>query len=125
MGQASTSTWSGWLKRLLIFNFICLAWLFFRAPSVGEAWRWLGALGHWTWSASHLTALKFLLLFSIPLFVLDLVLELRQEEYPGEKLGLVTDRSGYVWRAGFAAGLLMLVFILGATEPSAFIYFQF
>ncbi|MBI3415674.1 MAG: MBOAT family protein [Verrucomicrobia bacterium] len=121
----SFSTLKRWLARIAVFHFVCLGWIFFRATSVNEAFRFLQGLARPTWLPQYWIALQFLAIFTVPLFLLDLRLERFQEEYPFEKLKPFGGALSYRRRAIFAACLLLAVLIFAATEPSAFIYFQF
>ena len=114
------SFWSvrGWLQRIFLFHLVCLTWIFFRAMSVSEAFHFIGGISQWAWRPEYLIALKFLALFTIPLFLLDLVLELRDEEY----IFAATPQS---WRVATAAALVGVIAFFAANEVSAFIYFQF
>ena len=112
------SNWSRWAKRVVIFHLVCLAWIFFRAESVGEAFYLLRGLGTVTWRPEFWIAFKFLVLFTVPLFVMDLVLERRSEEY-------VLERSRNLYRVAFATSMLVLVTLFSGNQINAFIYFQF
>ncbi len=112
--------WSAgaWMKRLLIFHVVCLCWVFFRAQSLHEAGRMLSGLGVWSWRPEYGTALLMLAAFSVPLFLLDLLLEIRQEEYP-------LMRIAEPWRIASAMTMAFLVLCFAANQVNAFIYFQF
>jgi D-alanyl-lipoteichoic acid acyltransferase DltB (MBOAT superfamily) len=114
-----------WARRILIFHIVCFAWIFFRAASFGDAVELLAGVSVLKWSPLYLTAFQFLALFTLPLLLLDLRLEHTAEEYPFQKMGASNSKVSYVLRAGAAAVLLVGVLIMGATESSAFIYFQF
>jgi D-alanyl-lipoteichoic acid acyltransferase DltB (MBOAT superfamily) len=107
-----------WMRRILWFHLVCLAWIFFRASSVAQAFHYLGGLGTLGWRPEFLPAFQFLALFSIPLFLLDLLLEYREEEYPFEK-------TPQMYQLAYAASVLVLVTLFSANEVNAFIYFQF
>lgn len=107
-----------WLQRFVVFQFVGLTWVFFRATSLREAVNMLRGLGRWEWRPEFLPALKFLLLFSIPLFLMDLALEMRDEEYLFEKAGL--ER-----RYALAGALAAIVLAFSGNQTNAFIYFQF
>jgi alginate O-acetyltransferase complex protein AlgI len=109
---------STWLRRILIFHLVCLSWIFFRAESLTAAWRMLGGLAHWSWQPSYLAAAKFLMLFSLPLFFLDLVLEATGDEY------LFQSRPHFQ-RVGVAWACILAIVLFGANQANAFIYFQF
>jgi D-alanyl-lipoteichoic acid acyltransferase DltB (MBOAT superfamily) len=126
-GQAALgdNLWALWLRRILIFHLVCIGWLFFRANSLSHAVQLLGGLSHCSWRAEYATAFAFLALFTIPLFLLDLVLERGGQEYPGEKWTPPDGKSAFTGRVALATILVVLVLVFGATQPSAFIYFQF
>lgn len=107
-----------WAQRILWFHLVCLAWIFFRAPSVTEVFHYLGGLGNLGWRPEFLPAFQFLALFSIPLFLLDLLLEYRDEEYLFEK-------TPPMYQLAYAASLLVAVTLFSANDVNAFIYFQF
>jgi alginate O-acetyltransferase complex protein AlgI len=116
--RPAKSNWSRWAKRVVIFHLVCLAWIFFRAESVGEAFYLLRGLGTVTWRPEFWIAFKFLALFTAPLFIMDLVLERRSEEY-------VLERSLNLYRVAFATSMLVLVTLFSGNQINAFIYFQF
>ena len=107
-----------WLKRILVFQFVCLAWVFFRAESLGAAVSFLGGLTDLTWRPEYLAAFEFLALFSIPLFVVDLLLERDGGEY-------VFQHRSPVFRTATAMGIVVMIALLSANQANAFIYFQF
>jgi alginate O-acetyltransferase complex protein AlgI len=107
-----------WVKRIALFQLVCVTWIFFRAQSVREAWHFLKGITVWSWSPQYWIALKFLAVFSLPLFLLDLVLETRDEEYAFEK-------SAPSYRLAWGTAILILITFFSANQASAFIYFQF
>ena len=109
---------SAWIRRIVVFHVVCVAWVFFRAPSLGEAMRMLGGATTWQWRPEYFTAFKFLTAFALPLFLVDLHMEASQEEY-------VFAWRPYVPRFAIAATLLVAVTLFAASDASAFIYFQF
>ena len=66
----------------------------------------------------YLTAFKFLALFSLPLFLVDLVLEKDGTEY-------LCQRRQPMFRVGLGLCTLVLLTMFSANEANAFIYFQF
>jgi D-alanyl-lipoteichoic acid acyltransferase DltB (MBOAT superfamily) len=114
-----------WGRRILVFHFVCLAWVFFRAPSLSEALQMLAGVTHLSWSPVYLTAIQFLVLFSLPLLLLDLRLEKHAEEYPFEKLRLPVSRRAFSYRIAAAAVMIIVVMLMSGIESNAFIYFQF
>lgn len=107
-----------WLARIAIFHLVCLAWIFFRAESVHAAFAMLQGLGHVVWSPEYAVALRFLVIFSVPLFLMDLVNEARGEEF-------LFERTFEMRRAAVGVALMALVAVLAANQLNAFIYFRF
>jgi D-alanyl-lipoteichoic acid acyltransferase DltB (MBOAT superfamily) len=107
-----------WLQRLLVFHFVGVTWIFFRAASIQDAIGMLRGLGRWVWRVEYGPALQFLLVFMIPMILLDLALEYRGEEYLFEKSG--TQR-----RCALAGALAAIVLAFSGNQTNAFIYFQF
>jgi hypothetical protein len=125
-----------WVRRILVFHFVCLAWVFFRAESVSEAFALLAGLGRLDWRPEYATALQFLVLFTVPLFLLDLRMERYGEEYPFENAvprgmdaapaaGRPVPKTSYRRRVAVAACAFLIVALFAGSNPNAFIYFQF
>ena len=117
---APVMSWSigAWASRIVLFHLVCLAWIFFRANSLGEALTLLGGLGTVVWRPEYGMALRFLAVFSLPLFVIDLMNESRGEEY-------VFERSVEPVRVAIGVAMMAFVTLLAANQLNAFIYFQF
>jgi len=107
-----------WVQRIFIFHLVCLSWVFFRADSLGSAASLLRGLTHFAWKPEYLVALKFLALFAIPLFLLDLHLEHTGQEY-------MFQEKTPLMRIATACGVVVLITFFSANQANAFIYFQF
>lgn len=107
-----------WFKRFIIFHLVCLAWVFFRAPTMGAAASFLGGLTTWNISENFYPLFLMLSVFSIPMFGLDLLENRRSEEF-------LTEKSSTVIQVVFGAVLLFAVVLFSANSSAAFIYFQF
>lgn len=115
---AAANTFQIWLKRIVVFNFVCLAFLIFRAASLGDAIRLIGNLLRWSAPLDFLPAFFLLGFYAVLILSVDLLLERSGEEYVTQNL------SPQLQIAGAVAGLLMIAF-LSTGGTSAFIYFQF
>jgi len=107
-----------WAKRIILFHFVCLSWIFFRADSLQSAGRLLQGLRHWVWRPEYLVSFKFLALFVIPLFLIDLYLEHSHEEY-------LFEHSTPLSRVLVGCSALALIAFFSGNQANAFIYFQF
>ena len=107
-----------WVRRIAVFHLVCLTWIFFRAASVGEAFQFLDGLRVFAWRPEYGVAFQFLAIFALPLFLIDLLNEARQEEY-------VVERFAYPWRVALGLTFMALITLFSANNANAFIYFQF
>ncbi len=113
------SSWGvTWLKRILLFNLVCLTWIFFRATSVHGAFVFLRGLTSLAWEPEYLIAFKFLALFSIPMFLMDLRMERYDEEY-------IFQRASPLFRTALGVSALAAIAFFSANQANTFIYFQF
>jgi len=107
-----------WIRRIIVFNFVCFTWVFFRAPSLGAAWNLLRQLANPAWSSDFPAAATFLAGFVVLALGLDLILENNNVEYPLQNLSPT-------WQMVTAAAGIVLVALLSLGQLNAFIYFQF
>src|SRR5260370_18226931 len=116
---APSSTIVGcWIRRIVVFHLVCIAWIFFRAASIPAAIEMLGGFGVWQWRGAYGITFKFLALFSIPLMLIDLQLEKTGDEY-------FLQSAGWTWRIAVASTAALIAAFFGANQSNAFIYFQF
>ncbi len=114
----SLTSWSLWAQRIVTFNILGLSLAFFRATSLHAAVQLLAGLSNFTWRREYASAFFMLCMFSIPLFVLDLLLEAHKDEYPFAK-------SSYAFRTSVAAAALVVLALFSGSSLNAFVYFQF
>jgi D-alanyl-lipoteichoic acid acyltransferase DltB (MBOAT superfamily) len=107
-----------WLARIVVFHLVCVTWIFFRAPSLAQAFSMLRGATRFVWVPEYAIAFRFLALFSVMLFLVDLVNEWRSEEYVFETL--VPAR-----RVAVGVAFMALITVLAANQLNAFIYFRF
>jgi alginate O-acetyltransferase complex protein AlgI len=105
------------LSRIATLCVVGVAWIFFRAQSLGEALRMLTGLVHPGWYTGLAPFLDVMLALGFVVVGLDLLLEKREEEYPFQQRP----------HCGLAIAVLMLLLTVtfGAPDSNAFIYFQF
>jgi alginate O-acetyltransferase complex protein AlgI len=109
---------SGWGQRILTFNVFCLSLAFFRAPSLSLATQFLSGLSNFAWRSEYASAFFMLSLFSVPLFVVDLLLEASNQEYP-------FANASYALRTTFATVALLVLALFSGNNLNAFVYFRF
>src|SRR6266404_1820670 len=116
--QRSAGFISLWAQRILTFNVLGLSLAFFRATSLRSAVQLLAGLSNFAWRSEYASAFFMLGLFSIPLFVVDLLLEASNQEYP-------FATSPYAFRTALAAVALVVLALFSGSNLNAFVYFQF
>jgi alginate O-acetyltransferase complex protein AlgI len=107
-----------WGQRILTFNIFCLSLAFFRATSLESAVQFLSGLSNFAWRSEYITAFFMLCLFSVPLFIADLVMEAASTEYPFAK-------TSYAFRTGLATAAFVILALFSGNTFNAFIYFRF
>lgn len=111
------------LRRLLTFGAVCLAWVFFRARSMGEATFIVSRLfSDWSLGFPVIGALPGRFLgFTLLTWMLMLILEKAQGSGPPRGLFPFPDWA----RWGLYLLLIFCCILLGNYDSLAFIYFQF
>src|SRR6201981_1615839 len=107
-----------WAQRILTFNILCLSLAFFRATSLHAAAAFLAGLSNFAWRPEYASAFFMLCLYSVPLFLIDLHLEVTDQEYP-------FATASYVFRTVLAACAFVALSLFSGSSLNAFVYFQF
>jgi alginate O-acetyltransferase complex protein AlgI len=116
--QVASRDWLKWGRRVITFQIVCLAWIFFRAESVSAALAMIKQLSHFQWSPEYSAAWLFLGLLGGVGLLIDLQLESSGNEY-------LFQREAWQLRYAAAVTAMALLILFSASEPHAFIYFQF
>lgn len=116
--KKETPLWSKALKIFLLFHFVCLTWVYFRAPSFGYATEFLASVAALDFSTELLTP------FVIGLIALGLLInfiprewDLRVQRAFGELPALA--------QGAIVAATLVALGAMGPDGVAPFIYFQF
>ncbi len=96
----------------------CLAWVFFRAHSINDAFEFLAGLGHFIWKPGYGAALIYLAALSGIMLLIDGRMESADEEYPFQHSSLPVPITA-------SLALVAITVLFGAMDSNAFIYFQF
>ena len=119
IGRRPTSLAGQVVATVLVFHFVCLGWIFFRAADFGVAWLYLCGLGS-GWGDGLQQAQPF----TVALILLGLVGQFT----PAGVLERSADALGRLpgWCQGSIAGLIAAAInALGPEGVAPFIYFQF
>jgi hypothetical protein len=108
-----------WLLRLLTFNVVCFAWIFFRADSLARAWEMITGLFTGWGEASPLVTSGVLLWI-----VVGIASQYLPKRVP---LGLMArfSRLPVVGQAAVLGAVLMLANAMGPQGVAPFIYYRF
>jgi alginate O-acetyltransferase complex protein AlgI len=107
-----------WVRRIIIFNLVCLAWVFFRIPSIRGAYEQILGAGTWQWLPIYGVTFQFLALYALMLFLIDLQLETSNGEY-------VLEARPLMLRIVTGVAICVFITLFGANQENAFIYFRF
>jgi alginate O-acetyltransferase complex protein AlgI len=105
-----------WLLRVLVFQFVCLGWVFFRAPTIHDAFVVLGRLVFHSGGGVDLGVVAVIALMLASQFVPRDVVARMQVAFTRWGLGV---------QVGALTFVLLLIDVLGPTGIAPFIYFRF
>lgn len=98
---------------------VVLAWLFFRAENLGQAWYFLGSFVHWQGSDLTGRFAAMVIVFGLVTLLLDIA------EY-ATRSELYLMRLRPAMTAGICAAVFVVVCLyMATTKPLPFVYFQF
>ena len=107
-----------YLRTLATFHFVCLAWIFFRAPSLETAWMVLGRIGSLTFSTANLTG-SFVFVLAV-----GALAHFVPRNWYETAVSVYADRPFYVQAAAMAL-LLLGVQYLASSGSTPFVYTRF
>jgi alginate O-acetyltransferase complex protein AlgI len=106
------------LSVFLVFNFVCLAWIFFRARTMGDAATYIAGFANWSAPVELVTPLNLILV------AFGLTIHFAPRETLGYAEGVFSARPLIV-RALFCALFVTVTDAFGLDDAAPFIYFQF
>ncbi|HEX2886792.1 MBOAT family protein [Vineibacter terrae] len=110
--------WTRVVSVLVIFHFVCLCWIFFRAEDLARAMELLGGLANWS------QPVELLNLFLLALIAFGMAIQFTPDDTL-QRLDRLYHRLP-TWGVGVACGVaLLLIEAVGGDGAAPFIYFQF
>ena len=108
-----------WLRRLATFNFVCLAWIFFRSDSLSLAWQMItGLFTRWGQPAPLVT-------FGVVVWiVVGIATQYLPARIPQGVMARLS-RLNLAWQSLALGATLMLANAMGPQGVAPFIYFRF
>ncbi|MBV8880579.1 MAG: MBOAT family protein, partial [Planctomycetaceae bacterium] len=103
------------VKQVLVFAFVCLAWIFFRAPTVGDAWTVLTRMVTTSWGDPKFPVVMGALLVAVWIY---------EELFAhGEKTRAFLELNPV--RVAMAVFMVLWLAVVAQPSTQSFIYFQF
>lgn len=118
-GRAFSRLCPRWVKILLTFHAVCLAWLFFRASTFAEAQRILLDIASFSAKDFHNPPINWQMWRIVGLW---LFYEWAEQRF---RLADRFFRAPWPFRFAVLYGVIVLVALFAELNPKAFIYFQF
>jgi alginate O-acetyltransferase complex protein AlgI len=106
-----------WASRTVTLMIVGIAWIFFRANHVSDAFAMIRDLGSWNWDPRFSAALTYMAVLGGIAMTVDVMMERSDDEY------LLQNKRHLA--PVLAMGAVVLIALFGATDANAFIYFQF
>jgi D-alanyl-lipoteichoic acid acyltransferase DltB (MBOAT superfamily) len=116
-GAVITLNPSLWLRRIVVFHVVCLAWVFFRASSVPDAFQVLGRIAFHS-STLPINGWVVVVIAGMLLAQLVPVSAVRRAQ-------AAVSHWSFRAQVSALAGVVLAVDVLGPTGVAPFIYFQF
>jgi D-alanyl-lipoteichoic acid acyltransferase DltB (MBOAT superfamily) len=117
--EPDSTRWRHWVSVFLTFQFVCLAWVFFRATSMSNAFAMLGRLVDGWGMASPLVTVMVVLTIAAVLLVQQLPSRL------GDRFVAGVSNAHLAVQVGTSAVILLVITTLGPTGVAPFIYYRF
>ncbi|ARN77656.1 membrane-bound O-acyltransferase family protein [Nonlabens spongiae] len=111
---------SGFASWLAIFTFVCFAWIFFRSPSITDAWSYITMIFDPAGSSSYFTSTGRLILLSVISFTAILCMMAVEFYFNKKNLREVRIKPRYLLLVALA-----ICFLGAFKDHASFIYFQF
>ncbi len=117
-GKPLPGAWGGFVSGVVTFNFVCLAWVFFRADGWQEALNFLAGIGRFD-APLHMNVLG-----GLALLALFFVATYYSERFSRESLNIL-HRTPLLLKPVLLAAVVLVVTMLGPSGVPAFLYYSY
>lgn len=107
-----------WIGRVLMFHLLSLPVVFFMIPKANDWRQFFRGIIFGSWDKSALNALTTLVVFGLPLLIIDVLQEYKKDIFAVRNLSVAVRTICY-------GVLFALIVLSGATKTNEFVYFQF
>jgi len=117
-GKRKPTAWGPWLSIFVTFQFVCLTWVFFRAPDIATAWAVLGRIGSGTWGTENIS------LTMVGWFLVAILLQFIPVKWFGRAVELF-GRTPAVVQGAALAGVILAIEMMSGRGSTSFVYSNF
>jgi D-alanyl-lipoteichoic acid acyltransferase DltB (MBOAT superfamily) len=117
-GKREPTVWGRGFSIFLTLQFVCLTWVFFRAPDIATAWAVLGRIGSGTWTVDNISATM------LAWFAAAIALQFIPTKWFDRTVEFFGRTPFVVQGATMAAAILLIEFLSGRGSTS-FVYSNF
>ena len=117
-GKREPTAWGKYASIFVTFQFVCLAWVFFRAPDISTAWAVLERIGSGTWGVDNITRTM----------VLWVAAAVGLQFIPAKWFGRVVEvfgRTPFVVQGATLAAAVLVIELMAGQGSSSFVYSNF
>jgi D-alanyl-lipoteichoic acid acyltransferase DltB (MBOAT superfamily) len=117
-GRRKPTPWGEAVARFVTLQFVCLTWVFFRAPDIATAWAVLGRIASGTWTVSNLTPTM------AGWFGAAIALQFIPSKWFGRAVELF-GRTPWVVQGAALAGVVLAIEMVAGRGSTSFVYSNF
>jgi D-alanyl-lipoteichoic acid acyltransferase DltB (MBOAT superfamily) len=117
-GKRKPAAWGRYVSIFVTFQFVCLTWVFFRAPDMATAWAMLGRIVSGTWEIGNIS------LVMLAWFVAAIALQFIPVKWFGRAVE-VFGRTPFVLQGAALAGVILAIEMMAGRGSTSFVYSNF
>jgi D-alanyl-lipoteichoic acid acyltransferase DltB (MBOAT superfamily) len=110
--------WEQGLGIFVTLQFVCLTWIFFRAPDIATAWTVLGRIGSGTWGVDNISATM------VAWFAIAIAVQFIPVKWFGSSVELF-GRTPFVVQGATMAAVILLIEFMAGRGSTSFVYSNF
>ena len=117
-GKSKPTKWTRGISIFCTFQFVCLAWIFFRSPDIGTAWAVLGRIFSGTFGVSNISLLM------VAWFIVAIALQF----IPTNWFPKAVERFGqtpFVVQGATLAAVILVIEMMAGRGSTSFVYSNF
>ncbi len=122
-GKRPVTQWGRYLSIFVTFHFVCLTWIFFRAPDVATALAILGRLGSLSFSSATFSVANITLPM-IAMMLLGVALHAIPPKW-FDRTAEIFGRAPFVLQGAGLAAAVLLIELLSGRGSTSFVYSNF